>query len=163
MSDKGGILALDLSSRTGWAYGLPGAVPITGVWILPAYAIDPGRCLAALGNELADALWLHQPSAVWVEAPMPAAAQTHHSTAMQQFQLDGVVLETCYRWERPTPRRAHAGTVRKSVLGRGNHVSKDDVEAWAAAQGIKTADHNAADAAMLWAHACLQLAVKVAA
>jgi crossover junction endodeoxyribonuclease RuvC len=157
MSDKGGILALDLSTRTGWAYGLPGAVPVTGVWMLPSYAIDPGRCLAALGNEFADAIWLHQPTQVWVEAPLSLSGQTHANTAMQQFQLDGVVLETCYRWERPV-RRAHAGTVRKAVLGRGNNVSKDDVVAWAVARGIAVADHNAADAAMLWAHACLHLA-----
>jgi hypothetical protein len=94
---------------------------------------------------------------VWMEAPLPAGAQTHAASASQQLELAGIVKETCYRWERPV-RRAHAGTVRKAVLGRGNNVSKDDVVAWAVARGIAVADHNAADAAMLWAHACLHLA-----
>ncbi len=162
MSDKGGILTLDLSSRTGWAYGLPGQRPTTGVWMLPPYVIDPGRCLGALGNELADALWLHQPATVWVEAPLPARGQTHAASAMQQIQLDGVVKETCWRWEK-TLRTVHAGTVRKAVIGRGNNVSKDDVLAWCAGRGWDILDHNAGDAAVLWVYGCQQAGQRVAA
>jgi hypothetical protein len=162
MSDPAAILALDISSKTGWCVGVPGAVPVTGVWMLPRYVLDEGRCLAALGNELADAIFLHQPVEVWMEAPLPAGAQTHAASASQQLELAGIVKETCYRWERPL-RPVHSGTVRKSVLGRGNKVSKDDVVAWCVGQGWKVADHNSADAAMVWAHACKQQQQRAAA
>ena len=146
-----GVLALDLALRVGWAFGLDAdAAPHCGVWVLPS-AADLGRRYAALGNELADALALHQPRLVLMEAPLVR----QDNSARLLLGLAAHVESTCYRWGVEC-REAHSATVRKAVLGRGTFpkgTAKAAVLAFCTEQGWPVPDDNAADACLVWAYA----------
>ncbi len=154
MTRRGGILALDLSSHVGWAWGITGdAAPVSGVWELPSVA-DLGRRFAAFENELLDAFDRYQPAVVSMEAPLPASQQTHAYSAELQIGLAAITECSCYRWEKPLYRRA-PGTVRAGVLGTARFPkgeAKKAVMAWCQARGWRFADHNAADALLVWAY-----------
>ncbi len=153
MWSPGGVLCLDLSTRTGWAYGVAGAVPLSGVWELPN-TTDLGRRFAAFENELLDALAEMQPVLVSMEAPLPASEQTHAYSAELQIGLAAIAECACYRWERRLFRRA-SSTVRAAVLGTARFPkgeAKKAVMEWCRARGWRFPDHNAADALLLWAY-----------
>lgn len=145
-----GVLALDVALSVGWAFGLPGTKPLCGVWTLPS-AADPGKRYAALGNELADALMLHQPRLVLMEAPLVR----QDNSARLLLGLTAHVESTCWRWDVEC-REAHSATVRKAVLGRGTFPkgeAKPAVLAFCAAQGWEVPTHDAADACVLLTYA----------
>ena len=163
MSGPGGILALDLSLTTGWAYGVSRANrPSCGLWLLGRMD-HLGRVNSGLAQCLEDAISLHQPSLVIFEAPIVK----QQTTARALIYLCGVVELICY--ERSVDcREAAAPTARKLVLGRGSFReeragkmvsnNKSVVTEWATAQGWDPPDHNAADARVLWQYACLMRA-----
>lgn len=157
-----GILACDLSLKVGWAFGLEtDKAPRCGVWLLPSSA-DLGRRYAALGNELADALALHQPRLVVFEA---ALAHKRQTSARLLMGLAAHAESTCWRWDVEC-READVQTIRKAVLGRGTFPkgeAKPAVMAWCTSQGWAFPDDNAADALCLWQFARLQAAERRAA
>ncbi len=155
-----GSLALDLSTRTGWAFGRPGATPIHGVWKLGNMS-DLGRLCSCLANSLEDAIAVHQPRRVVFEGPVVK----QQTTARMLMYLCGVVelisyehSVRCYEQD--------VGTVRKAVLGRGRFTrvredgkcvsdNKAQAIAWCRAQGWTPEDDNAADALVLLRYAHL--------
>jgi hypothetical protein len=147
------VLGLDLSSHVGWAWGARGdRIPRTGVWDLPPPAVDIGRTFAAFENELLDRFTLEKPALVVMEAPLPPSGQTHPLTMRLQIGLAAVTACACYRWEIRLEERP-ASTVRAKVIGTGRFAkgqAKPIVFRWARDFGIPVADHNAADAAVLW-------------
>lgn len=161
---QGGVLFLDLSTSVGWVYGTkehmaaPG--PLWGVWKLPQ-SPDLGRRLVAYENELCDALHRYQPAVVGIEAPLPAGQQTHAHTAELVICLAGITEATAYRWERKFVRRA-SNTLRAAVCGRSRrsedekddriHIKDAIVKPWIASMGWSITLHDAADAAVGWAH-----------
>lgn len=159
MSAPGGILTLDLSLTTGWAYGLASmGRPVCGVWKLPGGG-DNGRTYTALGNILADAIHLHQPALVVMEAPLIK----QQTSARLLLGLAAHVESTCYRWEVPC-REQSVMTVRKLVLGRGmfpKGMAKAAVLAWCAEKAWPVQDDNAADACVLWAYARQTMATRL--
>ena len=156
MSAQGGILALDLSTHVGVAWGARGdAAPRTVVWNLPSCGLDIGRTFAAFENELLDAFTLHKPSLVVMEAPLPPQGQTHALTMRLQIGLAAITACNCYRWELPPPKEIPASTARAGVLGSARFPKgkiKETITAWVRGHGIRVADHNAADAVVLWLH-----------
>src|SRR5215471_7966 len=111
----GGVLALDLSLRTGWCYGtLDDRKPVSGVWILPSMH-NLGACFVALENELEDAIIRTQAQLVVMEAPLPDVRQT---SALLQLGLAHHVESTCYR-QAVQVRQQNVNSVRERVLGRG--------------------------------------------
>ena len=142
----GGILALDLSTRAGWAYGHDFAAPAHGVWALGKMA-ELGRCLSCLAGEMEDAIRVMQPKLVIMEAPLPPQAQTAASTARLQFGLAAVCEMVCYE-QGVECEEERAAQVRKLVLGRGR-PDKDAIVAWCRDQGWSPAEHNDADALVL--------------
>jgi hypothetical protein len=144
----GGVLALDLSTHAGWAYGLPGdPMPQSGVWELPIFAINIGRCLAEYENALLKAFVDMQPSVVSMEAALPIQAQTHQLTAEQQMYLAGAT--------QPPTRVRKVNTVRAAVLGNGKLTkaeAKPAVLAWCHSRGWYPVDHNAGDALVVWSY-----------
>lgn len=147
------ILALDLSSKVGWAVGREGKLSAQGTLFLPS-PITWGDPLIALIDWLADTVTVFDPKECWVEAPLPAQAQTNARTARMQLFLTAAVHIVCCRRELPVM-EAHASTVRAAVVGSGR-AKKDAVMEWCRAQGHPYHDHNAADAIALWAYACRQ-------
>jgi hypothetical protein len=164
----GGVLALDLSSCVGFAYGhVSDYCPLTGVWLLPQRS-GIGARYAAYENELIDALGRFKPSLVVMEAPMRLYAQVAkkgtEAAARQQYGLCAYTEGECHR----------AGVklyeedvlpVRDRVIGRriwqikGAEV-KVTIVAWCRDRGWPIVDHNAADAAVLWQNACDTLRAK---
>lgn len=158
----GGVLALDISLSTGWCFGEarhiePG--PVWGVWLLPPRA-DLGARIVAFENELADAIFVHQPSVIAIEAPM-MGGKGSAETARLLLCLAGAAQSVAYRWDRSFVSRS-VQTLRSDVCGRcwltelekaaGFGVKDAIVAPWVKAMGWKIGDHNARDAAVVWAH-----------
>jgi hypothetical protein len=163
MPGGGGVLALDISLSTGWCWGDERHLvtgPVWGVWLLPPNAAL-GRRLVAFENELADAISLHQPAVIAIEAPMPAGVKGSAETARLLLCLAGTAEATAYRWERKFIALA-VQTVRADVCGRcwltelesraGLNVKDQIVAPWVAKMGWHITDNNARDAAVVWAH-----------
>ena len=155
---NGGILSLDLASKTGWCYGSGiGTVPLFGVWQLPAPTIA-GRQAVAFENELLDAIDGFQPKLVVYEASLPAGAQSHARTAELLIGLGVVTDMACYRHEIEV-RKEYPQTVRAKVMGPGNgritSKQKNDglIVRWLQARGYQVEDHNAGDAILQWLYA----------
>jgi len=150
---KAGILALDLSSATGWVYGQPGALQASGLWKLPP-VIEPGRTFNALAGALADALATFQPEVVVMEAPLNLAAQTRHDTAYQQFGLAAITDTMADRYETPIY-AVSVQNARRKVLGTARGWEKPAIVAWVQANGFPAVEnHNIADAIVVWLYAC---------
>jgi hypothetical protein len=160
----GGVLALDISLATGWCWGDERHIktgPVWGVWLLPPRA-GLGCRLVALENELIDAIQLHQPAVIAIEAPMPAGVKGSAETARLLICLAAMADVAAYRAARRFV--AHSSqTVRADVCGRcsltpleraaGLDVKAAIVAPWVTAMGWRITDHNARDAAVVWAYA----------
>jgi Holliday junction resolvasome RuvABC endonuclease subunit len=155
------VLALDLATRTGWALGRPGERALHGVWRLDTATGSIGAGCAALCDVLADAITVHAPGLIIYEAPLPPRAQTQAHTARFLIALTGVVELVAYRREIEV-RECPVQTWKKAVVGHG-FAKKDDVGAWARAQGYLPHDDNDADALALLAYAHAMQARRAAA
>ena len=125
MSD-GAFLALDLSSRLGWAYGPPGRRTAGGVYVLPSVA-EWGRQINAAMDVLSDMFDTLQPCAVILEAAMPLQAQTRDDTARQQFGLAAITYGMASRYEIPAFQE-RADKIRKAVVGTSRVPGKSATE-----------------------------------
>jgi hypothetical protein len=152
----GGILALDLSLSTGWAYGQLGEKPNWGRWSLGRVA-EGGAVFARLEDEIDDAIRLHRPRALIYEAPLPANRQNDNTTAKLLLGLPAVVELIAYRhriecfWQ-------NAIQARSKVLGKAPRGKSQDIKpvimAWAKARGWDThGQDDAADALLLLVYA----------
>ena len=162
--EPGGILGLDLSSVSGYAYGgIEDAAPLCGTWVLPETPPGVfGPRYAAFENELIDALNRWRPALVMVEAPMRLYAQTKkrgtEAAARQQYGLHAYAEGECAR------AKVRIGEVdvteaRDRTIGRrrwqvAGTDTKQNVVSWCFARGWAPADHNAADACVIWQYAC---------
>jgi crossover junction endodeoxyribonuclease RuvC len=140
------VLALDLSTRCGWALGRDQETPRHGVWELP---VSPalGPRLSALAASLEDALAILAPDHVCMEAPLPPQAQTAMHTARLQFGLAAVCEMVCHEQGVPLDEAA-PHEVRKLIFNRAR-VDKQEVVIWCRARGLSPAEHNDADALAL--------------
>ena len=154
MRQPGGILALDLATRTGWAYGLPGTKPIGGVWELPP-AASLGRKLASFENQLWDALALHQPRLLMLAASFTQGKAIAGAELL--LGLSAHVESSCYRHDAEVRKQAES-TIRKHVLGHGaslggREACKARAMAWCAEQGYRVMSDDHADALVVWHYA----------
>ena len=153
----GGILALDLGARVGWAYGHPGdARPLCGAWELPQQR-DLGCILAACDNELTDALALHRPALLFCEAPLtPSVVVSNQHAWESQLGLHAIARAAAYRHAVPY-RRQSAYDIRLLILGRGRFPKgtvKMHVMRYCIDRNWNFAVHDTADACVAWAYAC---------
>lgn len=166
MSDPRGVLALDLATVTGWAWGVDHEAPRYGLWRL---GDDPnlGRRCSCLANFIEDFCALQKPEMIVFEAPV-AKMQT---SARSLIYLAGVVEMMGY--EQGIPVREEPPQVsRKLILGRGSFFAKDaggktlrrangkmisetknTVMAWAQSRGWTPETHDVADALCLLEYA----------
>lgn len=148
------ILALDLSSKTGWAVDKPsgGDDPLFGTVELPG---DFGDRYYGLFKFILDAIEVHQVDALIFEAPMPTGPKqnTTFETVRQQFGLAAIPdligkmrSIDCYE---ETPQ-----TVRKLFTGSGanDREAKARVTMACGILGWKVRTTDEADACALWAY-----------
>lgn len=149
----GCILALDLARRLGWAAGVPGDRPRSGVVQLRGQS--HGEVYAALGNWLDDARLVHQPASLVYEAPLIGGQHSGINAARLALGMVAIVEQFC--WDNSIDcLEEHVSRTRKEVLGRGSFpkgTAKAEVMAWVRAQGFDVADDNQADSIVLWLHA----------
>lgn len=118
----GGILAIDIGLRTGWAYGHPGGVlrPAWGFWRMPDEVESDGMRGMRFQNALADRLALLRPS-VLAFAVRVGMIQT------SAYLLTGLAFCAEVEAERQNVRsvKVAEGAARKAVLGRGSFGARD--------------------------------------
>jgi hypothetical protein len=141
------VLALDLSTRAGWAFGCDFSPPRHGVWALPQETGGIGKRMSAFAAALEDAIAVMAPDLIVAEAPLPPQAQTAMASARIQFGLAAVCEMIAH--ERTVPcEEASAWEVRRLVFGKAR-VPKETVIAWCRERGLSPVDDNDADALAL--------------
>jgi Holliday junction resolvasome RuvABC endonuclease subunit len=132
MQITGPILALDLATRTGFAWGVPGRTPESGSVILkkPGDGQD-----IAFGNMIA---WMNerlsslQPQLVFKESMWSLQASTVRGNSEAAVRLaaglHAIVEGMCIRYGVAWDERG-ASTIRKHFIGRGNAGKRDDTKA----------------------------------
>jgi crossover junction endodeoxyribonuclease RuvC len=145
MPAPGGILALDLSTKTGWAVGSRFEAPAHGVWLLPGGIANLGRVFSSLAASLEDAIRLFRPVRIFFVPPL----SKHQTTAELLIGLSATVKMISYEQGVPVGQEAES-TVRKHVLGSGRFSSTKEAKAaafaWCRSKGWTPCDDNAADA-----------------
>jgi hypothetical protein len=157
-----GILFLDLSGVTGWAYGLPGGPrPSCGALKFPSFD-ESGTLFSAAYEGVFDLLEFYRPGRALMEAPLPVAfydrqgnlkvTKSNTSTWRCQIGLMAVTQLAGAHYG-ITVRQAPVSTIRAEVLKgyqwRGKQTVKNDkpvIMQWAHDHGFDPPDHNAADA-----------------
>lgn len=160
MPSRGPILALDISSKTGWCCGRPCAneQPAGGVWRLGRMKDAQGRLQLGYLNscimaQMEAVIEEHQPEMVVFEQPIVK----QQTTARMLTYLAGAVETACFENGRIPCYEAAAPTARKHMLGfsrKKNVDIKAAVMAWCRARGLDYVDDNHADALLLWHYAC---------
>jgi hypothetical protein len=149
----GALLTLDMAKRLGWAAGVPGDRPRSGVVQLRGQS--HGEVYAALGNWLDDARQVHQPSTLIFEAPLIGGQHAGINAARLALGMVAIVEQFC--WDNGIDcLEEHVGRTRKEVIGRGSFpkgTAKAEVMAWLRGRGFEVTDDNQADALLLWLHA----------
>jgi hypothetical protein len=162
MSETGGILALDLSLKTGWAYGgVRATAPRVGLWRLNGGLLDMGQAWVDLQNKVEDFAAVSQPSLIVYALPY-AKIQT---TARLGLGLAAHAESSAWRLSIQV-REIPEGTARKGVLGRGGFAERDDQKriikgsarknakaasmAWCEGKGWPVRDDNESDACVIW-------------
>lgn len=148
----GTILAIDAARTTGWCAGVPGQRPHYGAVTLRG--ITHGATYAAFVDWLEDAIRLHDPAEIVVEAPLHSGGHLGQDAATLALGFLAHLELVCHdRSIRLLTE--HVQTTRKQVIGRGHFpkgTAKAEVIAWCRAQGFDPPDDNSADALVLWKH-----------
>lgn len=158
----GGILTLDLSLMTGWAYGgTRDVAPDFGRWPIRGGIANMGEAWVDLQNRVEDFCELQRPTLIVYAVPF-AKQQT---SARLGLGFAAHAESSAFRMSIRV-REAQEGKARKDILGRGGFgqrdragkiikgtASKDAKETalgWCRARGWNVPDHNAADACVIW-------------
>lgn len=159
------ILALDVSAKcTGWAFGIPGAVPVSGTVRWGGEGVTEDEVFRKGLVWLTQTMTVMAPDIVAIEAPIKASGGGFTNAASQAMLLglQGVLRAVV---KAKIPGAAHlvaSSTVRKTFLGRGGHFDgdvKDLVQAEAIRRGyisIEDAQHDRCDAIALFTHMAAQ-------
>ena len=157
------ILALDISTTTGFAAGVAGcSIPEWGVWEMPGPAETFGRRFNAFENCILDAFDKYQPARVVVERPIPQR-DNNVVTAELTLGFHAVLALHAFRHDLPLERPS-VDTIRNAVMGRSRltpaeralkmKVKTHLVEPWIRSMGWGVIGHpDARDAAAVWAWA----------
>lgn len=121
MPVSGGIMALDLGTRAGFAVGPPGAVPRSGAVQLKKPDQSRAIAYASLIGFLCEEFERERPSLVAKEAPIPLQAfrslGNAEATVRITFGLHAIAEGVCQRYGIRCVEE-HNQTIRKHFLGR---------------------------------------------
>jgi hypothetical protein len=145
------VLALDLSSHVGFAYGhLDCTMPHFGTWHLPQKGGEGGR-FAAFENVLADTMDQFGPSSLLIEKHLPLPALNNTPAARQQFGLRAFCYAEAWRASVPVS-EIDAQYLRYALMGQrlSRDIAKREVMQYCRKRGWKVLDDHSADACLLW-------------
>jgi Holliday junction resolvasome RuvABC endonuclease subunit len=156
MPSGNGIIALDLSLTTGWAYGCFGERPVWGNWRLGRME-SSGEALAVLEDYVHEAILKYQPRLLAYEAPIPAKHNPSSSAVIELLiQLAGIAKLISVRHRIPYFHQ-NVGEARKRVLGTAPRGKSDEVKPviidWAKGRGWNPVQDDEADALLLLSYA----------
>lgn len=140
------ILALDLGTKTGWAFGKSTAAHMSGTWDLKPRRYDGGGMrFVKFKGELNDILKAGRPEMVVFEE-----VRKHNGTDAAHVYggLLAVLTAWCEELEIPY-RGVTVQAIKKHITGRGN-AGKPDVIAAVQKLGFEPEDDNHADALALF-------------
>lgn len=152
------ILALDLSTQTGWAYGVIGATPRSGTVTLAKPGASHGEIGRGFLRWFLDFVTVNEVDTLFYEVPADPRFMGSKTTFKTARILIGLpfLLETA-AGSRGINRiiETTVHDARKFFLGKSPRggQGKDLVQAKCRALGWKFEDHNAADALCVWAQA----------
>lgn len=126
------ILALDLGTRCGFAYGAPGAPPTSGTVLLKKKGesadVAFGNFIAFLQKQFESIT----PSLVVKEAPFSLQAFSDRGNSeagvLMAFGLHAITRGMCQRYG-ITCEQVHAATIRKHLLGKARMGSREETKA----------------------------------
>jgi Holliday junction resolvasome RuvABC endonuclease subunit len=162
----GGLLALDIATKTGWCYGRvplrgataieaassPPARPESGVLRVMTEAGGVGHFLAEFHFRLTRLLYDKRPAGLIIEAPL-MPKMTSYETVRKLMSMAGIAEmladQRGIRWRAV----AQPASVKKHWTGKGN-AKKDDMIAACRQRGWWVADDNEADALAIWDLGC---------
>lgn len=152
------ILALDVATTTGWAYGQPGSVPRASTIRFAPEGADNGAVGCGAMRWLADFLKMNQVDAVYYEAPFDPRHMGDKTTFSTTRVLVGLpfLLDTLLSAKSIKVREVLVADARKHFLGRGvrGEEGKKQVQARCRQLGWRFDSPDAADACAVWAFAC---------
>jgi hypothetical protein len=143
-------MTLDTARTTGWCVGAPGERPHYGS--VTFRGPSHGAVYGAFVDWCDDAIRLHQPAQIIVEAPLHRGGHLGQDAALLSLGFLAHLELLCHD-HAVTLLTEHVQRTRKAVIGRGNFAkgtAKAEVLAWCKAQGYDPPDDNAADALVLW-------------
>lgn len=150
----GGMAFLDLSTSTGWAYGIPRQTPHCGVWGL-SKDWDSGETVDQFYDLLCDFMEWFRPDWLCMEKAIPPNLITSNVGAWNvQIGLAAVTRLVGSHYGRKVYEYPSM-TIRSEVLKglpwktkgkKGNAKPVEIIKGWANANGVYPADHNAGDA-----------------
>ncbi len=158
------ILALDLSTNTGWAAGEIGGRPLHGVIRLPSTKKDIGLFAQFFETEVRVLLAVQKPDRVVFESPI-LTGTTRLATLRKLYGLAYHTELICLQRDIPCS-ETHMQTARstlgfkqlprsvKDKAARRKHT-KSEIMRLCRAMGWEPADDNEADALCIWNDACL--------
>jgi hypothetical protein len=118
------ILALDLATKTGWAFGQPHSVPYSGSWKLKDGEDPPERAFKKLIIEMRNHFeGPEKPKLVVLEKPMfnNSQGRTNSSTLYLLQGLIAVAVAAAGVYEIPC-KQVSVASVRTAILGRGKKI-----------------------------------------
>ena len=162
---QGGLLALDIATRTGWAYG---RIPVRGMTALEAVATKPpqpdsgvilvrsrlgiGHFLSEFVDHLGELLDTRKPSAVVIEAPI-LPQTVNFETVRKLMAMAGLAEMLATQRGIRRLRFVQPSSVKKHFTGSGR-AKKPDMEAACTSRGWVFVDDNEADALAIWDLGC---------
>ena len=161
----GGILALDIATKTGWAYACPVALSswpqLLHKGCLEKFHVKRGHFdlgggmpvgyfIRTFGRRLNTLIQEHGPDQIWIESPMIVGAPTSEKARRQLIGAAAHVEAAC--WQRITFREAKVNTIRKYFCGSGR-AQKPEVKALCERYGIPAKTLDEADALALLCYA----------
>lgn len=164
MRPTDGILALDLATVTGFAYGdLPDSLPtpleVAGGVRIPTVTHGTFRSgdsktedkifFKTFFNWLDDHITFFNPRLIIFEAPIHTGGRTSFQTARRLMGLATLVDTLCGLRDVPIAKEADIATIKKHFTGSGR-AKKPDMIRQCHALGWQPNDDNAADAIALW-------------
>jgi hypothetical protein len=152
------ILALDIATRTGWAYGQPGSLPRSGSVAFAPPGSNNGVVARGLILWLIDFLAVSPVSKLYYEVPLDPrfmGKKTNFNTARVLIGLPLVAEGICEMRGVYRRREVSVQDVRQHFLGvRRPPDPKAAVMARCRQLRWNPVDHNAGDALALWDFAC---------
>lgn len=144
------VLALDIATVTGWAWGGERSKPIAGIWRLPGLD-DKNRARSMGGIYSSVMVTVRENKIDGVCIEHPGAGRNSAHTQLSLTMLIGAAQAGAVNAGATILAMPHPNSWRKQVLGKGNPKNpKLAAMDYCRLHGWQVEDHNAAEAICIW-------------